>query len=903
MKILVTILSLVLMWFNTNALAQTSIKGNYDKISITKEDIRPGTVDSPVMTAIRISEESEILLDGMLNENVWDLAPLATEFTQRYPKDGKKASEKTEVRILYTDTYLFVGIMAYESALDSIKAPLFRRDGNEASDWVFVAFDSYNDKRTAFAFGVNPRGVQKDILLFDDTNDDELWDAVWEAKTQVTNEGWSAEMKIPLSQLRFSSNELTQMWGVNFQRSISRNGEESFWAPTPQNETGLVSKFGRLTGIQDLKKPRRVEVKPFISGDVTRIPESNTSNPYYSRNELAGNIGGDIKYGLTSDLTLTATINPDFGQVEADPAIINLTANESFFSERRPFFLEGNDIFRFGNTKTFSRFGNPITFYSRRIGRSPQGRPGIDAEYVDQPDFTTIATAVKISGKTQNGWSIGFLDAYTLKEDALYTTPSGNEHSFAVEPATNYMVARTKKDFNSGNTYVGGFASAVNRNIDGSYFEDFLRTSAYLGGVDFEHNFNNRDWVTSGTISYSVINGSKEAIQLAQTSPVRYYNRVDSDELSVDTEKTSLAGYATEMSIQKRGGEGHWLTSLTYSDVSPGYETNDIGFQNRADYRSIHGGVIYRETDPKWVQNFESWLFKGNAWNYDGDNINNWYVFGGSVRFKNLWSLNFQNHISGKEYSDRITRGGPVMEVPRGWRFNTNLNTNSNKMVSFHFGTNQRQDIAGEFDNAIWAGITVLPTTFIQLTISPEFIYQKDIDQFITRVEDVNAANTYGNRYVFSDIRQRTLSTNIRLNWTFSPTVSLQTYFRPFISSGEYTNFKEFSEPRTYNFDTYGTDIGSISETDGTYTVDPDGVGSSPSFSFSDPDFNFRSVQGNAVFRWEYMPGSTLFLVWQQQRDDFVRMGNFNLNRDLDGLFSAKPTNVFLVKVTYWFGT
>lgn len=904
MKHVYTTMALVCLC--VNLFAQTSYQKKSDTIAIKTQDVRRGTVENPTMHAIRIDGENEIVLDGLLSEYAWRNAPIATQFTQRSPDDGRAASEKTEVQLLYTDKYLFVGIMAYDSAPDSINAPLFRRDGDEASDWVYVLFDSYNDKRTAFSFGINPRGVQKDILLFDDTDEDRLWDAVWQAETKILENGWSAEMKIPLSQLRFSSNDEDQLWGVNFQRRIARIGETSFWAPISQNETGIVSRFGRLNGIQNLKEPRRLEVIPYVSSDLTRVPSLNTENPYYSRNEAAAGAGGDIKYGLTSDLTLTATINPDFGQVEADPAVINLTANENFFSERRPFFLEGNDIFQFGNTKTFSRFGNPVTFYSRRIGRTPQGTPnraGVNADYVDRPDLTTIAAAAKVSGKTQNGWSIGFLDAYTLEEEALYTAPSGTESSFAVEPATNYMVARTKKDFNSGNTYFGGFASAVNRSIDGTYFEDFLRSSAYLGGVDFEHSFNDRNWITSGAFSYSVINGSKEAIQRAQTSSARYYNRVDSDELSVDPNKTSLSGFATEISIQKRGGDDNWMTSLTYSDVSPGYETNDIGFQNRADYRSVNGGVIFRETDPKLLQYFETWLFKGNAWNYDGDLINNWYGTGGFMRFENLWTFNYNANVSGNQFMDRTTRGGPVMKRPRDWNFNMNLNTNQNKDVSFYFGTFQRQDVSGEFDNNVWMGVTFLPTTFIQISVSPEFGYQRDTDQFVTRVQDANAAETYGSRYVFADIKQRRFMASVRLNWTFSPTMSLQTYVRPFIASGEYTHFKEFAEPRTYNFDLYGDDKGTITRMGDEYTVDPDGAGASPAFSFRDPDFNFRSVQGNAVFRWEYMPGSILFFVWQQQREDFAAIGNFDLGRDLDGLFSAKPANVFLIKLSYWFGS
>jgi len=899
------ILPLLYLCLSTSVLAQNSYQKKGDTVKVTTGDLRSGLAEEPTMEAVRISTGNEINLDGKLSESEWMNAPAATQFTQRFPNDGERPSQRTEIRLLYTDAHIYVGITAFESNPDSIKAPLFRRDGGQPSDWVYVSFDSYNDRRTAFTFAVNPKGVQKDVLYYDDTGEDILWDAVWEAKTEISEFGWTAEMKIPLSQLRYSSNNEVQEWGINFQRRLSRNGEISMWAPVSQNDNAMVSRFGRLNGISDLQKPNRLEISPYVSADVTRAPELSTENPYYNRNQFGGGVGGDVKYGITSDLTLTATINPDFGQVEADPAVINLTANENFFSERRPFFLEGNDIFQFGNTKTFSRMGNPVTFYSRRIGRSPQGSPsraGLDAEYVDRPDFTTIATAAKLSGKTKSGWSIGFLDAYTLNEEAEYVTSSGNENTFDVEPATNYMVARTKKDLNSGNTYFGGFASAVNRNIDDSYFEDYLRSSAYLGGVDFEHSFNERNWVASGALSFSSINGSPEAIELAQRSLVRYYNRLDSDELSVDPEKTNLSGFATEVSIQKRGGDDNWMTSLTYSEVSPGYETNDIGFQNRADYRSINGGIIYREIDPKWLQYYEHFLFHAHAWNYDGDVINNGSVLGGFIRFENLWNINYEVNYSPGDYMDRNTRGGPIMKTPGSVGFNMNLNSNQNKKVSFNLGTYQRQDASGEFDNSIWVGLNLNPAPYLQISISPEFIYQKDTDQYVTTSADPNAMETYGNRYVFADIKQHTLMTSVRLNWTFSTTMSLQTYFRPFISTGAYSSFKEFAEPGTYNFDIYGEDKGSISRSNGTYSVDPDGGGSSPEINFSDPDFNFRSVQGNAVFRWEYMPGSTLYFVWQQQRSDFAGIGNFELGRDLDGLFSAKPTNVFLVKLSYWFG-
>jgi len=438
MKKIVTIVLLSILFLTclaSVARGQNSVKDSI--LNSTKEV--SGNTENPVLEASRIDFESNITLDGKLDESIWLTVPAATGFTQRSPEDGAPASQRTEARIIYTDKAIYVGIIAYDSAPDSIAATLFRRDGNDYSDWVYVNFDSYNDKRTAFTFAVNPRGVQKDILYFDDTSEDVLWDAVWETATTIHEQGWTAEIRIPLSQLRFNSKQDEQTWGINFQRRIARNEEVAFWSPTPQDESGLVSKFGRLQGITNLDEPRRLEVQPYFSESLTRAPEQ-ANNPFFSQNDFSTRLGGDIKYGITSDLTLTATLNPDFGQVEADPATINLSAFEVFFTERRPFFLEGNDIFNFGGTKTFNNAGNPLTFYSRRIGRRPQGNfsrfnnfndqsltpGGNETVRTDIPNQTTIIGAGKVSGKTRNGWSVGILDAVTASEKARFAiNPTG----------------------------------------------------------------------------------------------------------------------------------------------------------------------------------------------------------------------------------------------------------------------------------------------------------------------------------------------------------------------------------------------------------------------------------------------------------------------------------------------
>lgn len=873
------------------------------------------------LQAVRATSDNPIDLDGKLDEEIWQQVPIATGFTQRFPDDGRSATEKTEAQILYTEEALYIGARAYDSSIDSVAATLFRRDGTGYSDWFYVTIDSYNDNRTGFSFAVNPKGVRKDILLYDDDEEDMRWDAVWEAATSIDEEGWTVEMRIPLSQLRFSppkDGEETK-WGINFQRRIARNEEISFWSPTPQKESGIVSRFGQLEGIRELESPRRLEVSPYLSSNITRTPVDD-SNPFYNQNDLRGSVGADIKYGLTSDLTLTATINPDFGQVEADPAVINLSAYETYFQEQRPFFLEGNEIFQFGQTQTYNTYGNPITFYSRRIGRAPQGSldsynsyrdesiynpDNVDNIYTNAPDQTTIAAAAKMSGKTKSGWSIGLLNAFTTSESSPYQIDQNRASGdFTVEPATNYLVARTKKDINNGNSVFGGFFSAANRNVNDTYFEDFLHSSAYLVGIDFEHNWNNRDWTLSGTFSGSQVNGSAESIEKTQQSPARYYNRVDSDKLNLDPDKTSLSGFATEVSLQKGGGE-NWRSSLTYSEVSPGYEVNDLGFENRADYRSVAGALFYQESDPSFLRFYEIWTFEMFAWNHDGDMIGNYYNTGAFMRFNNLWTFNYNFNYAGKTYNDRLTRGGPVGGRPRDWNFNFNIRSDQTKKVSYGLGGFYRNEFNGyEFDRRFWGFIEIRPTSYIQLEISPEFGWETESDQYVTRVEDLMATNTFGNRYVFADLDQTYLSTSIRLDWTFTPEMSLQLYARPFINSGDFYNFKEFTTPREYKFDVYGQDTGTISysEPDEEYTIDPDGRGAAESFSISQRDFNFRSIQGNTVFRWEYHPGSTLFLVWQHDRTSNGPQDDFRFGRDFRNLFDSEPTNIFLVKLSYWFG-
>lgn len=902
----ITVLTVILTLICTSPLsAQESID---EKLPVDNSELSPDKKASAtasgimVLKALRISTGNTVTLDGKLDESLWDRASVATGFTQRSPRDGRPASEETEVRMVYTDEALYIGATAYDSAMDSVAATLFRKDGRAYSDWFYVNIDSYNDNRTGFSFAVNPRGVRKDILTYNDNNEDLKWDAVWEASTQMNDDSWTVEIKIPLSQLRFNTSEATQSWGVNFQRRIARKDEISFWSPTPQNASGFVSNYGVLEGIQDLSQPRRLEVMPYVSGSLTRAP-LESDNPFYQRNQTFGSVGADIKYGLTSDLTLTAAINPDFGQVEADPAQINLSAFETFFPEQRSFFLEGTDIFEFGIPKTYSMIGNPFVFYSRRIGRQPQGgvsQAGINANYVDRPDQTTIASAVKLSGKTQNGLSVGVLNAFTTRESADYQSGSGQFGSLALEPPTNYFVGRLKKDLNGGKTTVGTYASAVNRFSSTEYLSDLLHESAYIAGVDFEQSWKDREWILSGAFSSSSVQGSSERMQYTQMSSARYFNRPDADYLSVDPDRTSLQGYAGIVSFGRFAGD-HWRGSVSYSVVSPGYEVNDIGFGKRSDYQGAAYYLRYQENSPKGIfRSYNIAVNKYHLWNYGGDQIENGYNLMGSAQFKNLWRFNLNSGYNPQTLDDRLLRGGPLALKPSRYYVSAVVSTNKTQNLSFDFGHLRGEDREGGYQRDLFVNMTYRPTSYIQIEVKPNYNVQRNTRQYVQAIGDPAAISTYGKRYVFADLDQTTLSAGIRLDWTFSPNMSLQTYLRPFITSGDFQNYKEFSRPEELEFTVYGQDGSTIDVEGNLYTVDPDGAGPASSFTFGERDFNFRSVQTNAVFRWEYRPGSSLYLVWQQDRSAVINNGDLRFQRDINGLFDAKPTNVFLVKFSYW---
>ena len=857
-----------------------------------------------------------IALDGHLTESDWKLAIPATAFTQVEPLDGAAPSSTTEVRILFDDQALYVG--ARLSSPDGrISAPLGRRDAElPDSDWFIVVFDSYHDHTGGYRFKVNPAGV-----VGDEANGDRSWNPVWSVVTAVDSAGWTAEMRIPFSQLRFSPAE-SQVWGVQFYREIKATAEKDVFSYSPKRERGGPARFGHLLGLTDIKRGKTLELLPYFATraefkEVPLAPNATLANPFRSGSDYFRQMGADIKYRLTSNFTIDATLNPDFGQIEADEAQVNLSANENFLREQRPFFVEGSNIFRFGTGVAggipaggggggggggnIGGFGGTQLLYSRRVGRAPQGSLPSQSQYAEVPDASTILGAAKVSGRTAKGWSIGVMEAVTGKAVASFVDATGQRFATDVEPATNYFVGRAKKDFREGQSNVGGIITSVHRDLGDSALSLRLRSSAIVAGADFGHLFNERQWELSGYTVGSYVAGSTAAIGAAQRSSARYFQRPDATYLGVDSSATTLAGWAASLNLSRPAGL-HWTGNARLNATSPSYEVNDLGFQNFADRVSVNLGVNYDESMPgTWLRKWGASIRPDLRTNFGGD------VLARSVRgdvdaqLLNYVGARLEVSHELESLDDRLTRGGPLTLTIPSSGLGLALSGDPRSSYPWLLTANERRDAAGGWGQARSVRLGFKPSDRWSGEIAPSFSRNRGTAQYVTRVFDTLAVNTYGRRYIFAPIAQTTLSTTLRINLTMSPRLTYAFVAEPFIASGQYGAPKELAAPRTFDFLTYGVDVGTATQTaTGEYRVDPDGSGPAAAFTVPNYSFNVRSVNATGNLRWEWRPGSSLFLVWQHRRSNPATTGDFDFRRDVRDLFAQRSSNTLLFKVSYW---
>jgi len=855
---------------------------------------------APIMTAAPLI--GSIQVDGILDETAWQNAEPTTSFTQLRPNEGESVSERTEVRVLVGSDALYIGARLFDSEPDQIRAALVRRDVVSDFDYMMVYLDSRHDHNTSFIFVLTPSGAFQDAALGADGQLDLGWDPVWEGAATVDGQGWSAEWKIPFSQLRFGS-EADAEWGIQVLRMIRRKGEQATFAFVPLSEQSGPHRYGHLRGLGQLHAHDRLELLPYATTRSEHL-KVDPENPFRSNADQFHRAGLDLKYGISASLTLDATVNPDFGQVGVDPAVVNLSDYETYFPERRPFFVEGAEIFRFGSAGSdLAQSDLGSLFYSRRIGAAPhRGLSDLDASYTDVPEQTTIGGAVKVSGRVGEDWSAGLMEAVTLEEEGRFVGQDGVQGSTVVEPLSSYLVGRARRDFRDGNSAVGGIVTAVNRDLSDPALGEILHAEAYVAGLDLNHSWKNREWFVSGTVTGSLVRGSQEAILLTQESSARYWQRPDAGHVEVDPTRTSMGGWSGSLSAGRSAGD-HWLGAVLLQAQSPGFEANDLGFVPRVDARGSTVAVAYQDQVPnRLTRSYTVDLSGSVTQNFDGDWVGMRLRVGSAQQWANYWRSSTSMSAWPETDNDRLTRGGPVSRHPSGISLTQSISTDPRRPYTVRSSLNYQRGGRGGWGFTPSLGTTFRPSPALEVSLSPTFKRAHSVMQYVRTVPDETADQTYGARYVFSDLDQTSLSLDTRVSWTFTPRLSLQLFAQPFLATGDYSRFKELREPRKWGWDVYGEDTGTVSEDGSFYTIDPDGTGPAEPFSLGNPDFNIRSLRGNAVLRWEYRPGSSVYLVWQQRRYHRAPTGEFDGQEDVDALFNTPSENVFALKVSYWWG-
>jgi hypothetical protein len=846
-------------------------------------------------TAIRVASGA-INLDGKLTESVWATAPALTDFVQKDPIEGGAPSDRVEVRFAYDDAALFVGIRVFSKDPQHIQSPISRRDNIDQAEYLLVSLDTYLDHRTAYSFAVTASGVRGDWYhpVDNESSYDQSFDPVWDAQTHPDSLGWTAEMRIPFSQLRFNATN-AQTWGVNIDHWIPARNENDYWSLVSKKEQGWASRFGVLEGIEGIKPSRRLELMPYVAADATLNGDRDRRNPFDNGSNVSPRVGGDLKMGLGPALTLAATVNPDFGQVEADPAEVNLSAFETFFSEKRPFFVEGSQLLR-GNGASY--------FYSRRIGARPRG--GASGSFVDYPNASTILGAAKITGNLRNGTSVGLLAAVTDREYARTFDLAANHFGKTlVAPMTEYGVSRLQRQFGSSASTVGLSQTVVQRNMSsGSPLAALLDKNAYTGGADMDLRWAGGKYDLRTYLGYSVVSGDTLAIAGIQQSSAHYWQRPDAKAYHYDPSRTSMFGFGSTVQLNKNGGK-HWLGNLGVGTESPGFELNDLGRLGTGDGKFGFGFLRYRETQPnRLFRNYGADVSHYSEWNYDNNIQTSSPEFDADVTFRNFWGLSFTTFHNYGILDERLTRGGPLMGYPSSNAAIINLYSSSASKTRWNARVYYGKDEFGAPLNRLSGSLSIRPGPRWQFSAEPNYLRAVDSRQYVATLDNGSAA-TYGKRYVFSWIDRSTFLTDFRMNFTVKPDLTLEMYAEPFAASGRYYRIGELDAPRSFGLRTYGTDGTTITQNpDKSYSVTDtkikDSSGNPSTFTVPFRDFNVRSWNSNTVIRWEYRPGSTLYLVWQQSRGSQETRGNLVGLNDLFGGLSATGTNFFAVKASYW---
>ncbi|MCK5329835.1 MAG: carbohydrate binding family 9 domain-containing protein, partial [Candidatus Marinimicrobia bacterium] len=775
-------------------LKQLLLSGFLISIIITAQ---PSDDSAPELTAFRLN--SPIIIDGVLNEKLYQTAPFSL-FIQAAPDNGVPATEQTEVWVGFDDASIYVGARLWDNHADSIITRMARRDANFNSDEFQVAIDSYFDKRSGYYFVVNPSNSIQDGTIFNNSSFDDTWDGIWESAVTQDSQGWTVEIRIPFSQLRFNLAAEISM-GLGFGRMIKRKNEHSLSFSSPRGNPDMASRFGKLIGIRNIKPPRRIEVIPYVTSNYANLP-TESDNPFYKGHDQNFDLGTDLKFGIGNNLTVDATLNPDFGQVEVDPSVINLTAYETFFDEKRPFFTEGASIFSFGSGGPSNRMGfnfaHPRFFYSRRIGRYPQREVDSDG-WIDMPPATDILGAAKISGKLPSNLSVGSLSAFTQREFARVDEDT-TEFEVEVEPQTSYNLVRVQKELQNGIHGIGGLATYITRSFGDQDLREVLADDAIGIGIDGYTFFNeNRNWAMSGWFGYTQVNGTTDRITAIQEAYNHYFQKPDVSHVNVDNKLTTLRGWASRFELNKE--KGHIRINSALGIISPGFETNDMGINFRSDQVNKHLAVGYDWYDPGEIFRFKSLMtaYMSNH-NFAGDKINEMVFLFGHFQFLNYYGIHFITGVGPRTLDDAKLRGGPMVSSPAGSWFEVGAYSDSRKNVSVELEVEGSQGENGSNDINYDLSVETKLGTRMTMRITPEYTTSHSVAQFVMSIDDPLADTMYGTRYIFAQLDQKTFETSLRFDYTFTPRLTFQAYFQGLLAVGEYSDYKEFAKPRSLDY-------------------------------------------------------------------------------------------------------
>ena len=836
-------------------------------------------------------------IDGRLTDAVWTDAPFISDFRQRQPIENGEPTRRTEIAFAYDSEALYVAARMFIEGPQDVQAVMTRQDVTGAAERIIVSLDTFRDRRTAYSFAVTAAGVRADWFHPDDDTHqrDRSFDPVWQARVTMAADRWSAEMRIPFSQLRFPASD-EQRWGININRYIPQRNEDIFWIAMPKNTRNWASHFGELRGIRGIRSPVRIELLPYVAGSGTLTSSSLTEgDPFVDELGTEARVGLDAKIGLGPNLTLDATVNPDFGQVEADPAEVNLSAFETFFEEQRPFFVEGARLLE-GSGSNF--------FYSRRIGAAPRGSLPEDVTAADVPTTSPILGALKLTGRLPSRLSIGALSAITRRthaDVAILDPETGNElrDEVAVEPLTAFNVVRVEQELGAHSSRVGGTLTGVYRDLEGDEdLADQLVRYAVTGGVDWNLRFADARYEITGDLGFSTIGGAAEAVAQRQLSSAHYYQRPDQDHVEFDPRRRSLLGWRAGLGGGRRSGAWQW--SGLFEAESPGFDLNDVGLLRSADDLAFIGDVNYSHAEPSdLLHEWSVRLLGFQEWNFGGVRKPGAINLLGSATLPNFWRLSAGSRLGFPGQNDDLTRGGQL--VGRDWAAGGDVS------ISNSFSSRQRWQVAVGAD---WgdvglagvfalASITLRPVDRLELSLTPSYFYRRDNRQYIDTITGTGQA-TAGDRYVFAEVERHELVMQTRLQVVFTPDLAVELYAEPFASSGRFSRFGELPESASRDLRFYGeasnTDIVGL---DGVYSV-TDG---DDSFQVSNPDFTALSLRSTLVLRWELLPGSTLFLVWQQNRGESLAVGSPVSIGDLGESITSPGQHTVAVKLSYWWPT